>query len=251
MRVIRFVAGDQLQPDAGETVPGTDYLGVITDTPLIPERRLAMETKPKWVIWSVTMLGAAVVAITNVLPSLNGLLGLVWPGHTIEPSWVADFGTYAKATIEGIGGLIGLGTVIYGRFIAKRPLTLLPPGVTGAGAGKALVCLLAIGLGGMALFGCGDKGGANTLDKNAMAPIVALAVKEACNVSPNVIDIATSLGGQALGPAGVIAAPLANTFAKSYAKQLCDQWTAKHTTSALVGDQCLAVMNGVCIHKGD
>lgn len=93
-----------------------------------------------------------------------------------------------------------------------------------------------------------DSGSTGTVGKDALAKIIKVAVETGCNVSPSVIDIATSLGGAAL-PGGVIAAPLVNTFAKNYAKQVCDQWKAKQSTHALVDDGCVATVNGVCIHK--
>lgn len=52
-RFIRFVAGDQPEPDAVEKIPGADYLGVVEATSATPERRLAMDDKLRDVMTSV------------------------------------------------------------------------------------------------------------------------------------------------------------------------------------------------------
>lgn len=103
----------------------------------------------------------------------------------------------------------------------------------------------------LGLAGCGGGADTGTLGKEAVAQLIKVAVQQSCNVAPSLTDIITSLGGTALGPAGVIAAPLVNAFVKNYTKTLCDQWTAKQSIHALTDGGCVAVMNGICIHKGE
>jgi hypothetical protein len=91
-------------------------------------------TQPKWVIWSTTMIGTAMVTITGVLPAVNAML-MMWlgPDYSFEPGWVAAIGEGLKATIAGLGSLVGVVMIIKARWfkVVSQPLTLLPPSWTG------------------------------------------------------------------------------------------------------------------------
>lgn len=188
-----------------------------------------MDAAPKWVVWSVTMLGAAVVAVTNVLPSVNGLLGLVWPGHSIEPSWITDFGTYATKTIEGVGGLIGLVMVIYGRLVAKQPLTLLPP----AGTAKAIAFIAFIPIAAMLASCNGDQGKA-----------ISQWAADNCGV---LISPASAGAVVATGQ------PLAGAAVEIAGKAICEAWKTHVSTSALASRGACPTVGGVevCAEKVD
>lgn len=79
----------------------------------------------KWVLTSTTMWGAFITGLTASLPSVNTFLQY-FTGYSIEPDWVAALNEGVKSIIMGVGALVGLAMVIYGRFTADKPLTVLP-----------------------------------------------------------------------------------------------------------------------------
>lgn len=82
----------------------------------------------KWVAWSLGIWGAVVTALTAALPAFNAMLvfffGVDW---SIEPAWIAALDENVKMVITGVGGIIGVVMMFWGRWRAKAPLTLLPP----------------------------------------------------------------------------------------------------------------------------
>jgi len=91
----------------------------------------SMETEmsqEKWVLNSLTMWGAFVTAISASLPSLNTFIVFFFGDNwSIEPGWVEAMDSGVKAVIQGVGALVGLVMVVYGRWTAKAELTVAKP----------------------------------------------------------------------------------------------------------------------------
>ena len=72
----------------------------------------------KWWAASMTIWGAAVTALSTVMPVIAPALGL-----DISPQLVRQAGDDAVAVVQAIGGLAGLALTVYGRLRATTHLT--------------------------------------------------------------------------------------------------------------------------------
>lgn len=93
MRFIRFVAGDQLQPDAGETVPGADYLGVFTYA-ATSERRHPMD-------WGKLFDVGMIQSVVRWLMTVVG-------GSAFVADWSVGHATEWQAIVAGAVALASL-----------------------------------------------------------------------------------------------------------------------------------------------
>lgn len=89
------------------TTPAADPNAPVTDT-----------IAPKWWGESLTMWGAAITALSTVLPVLGPLLGL-----DLTPDLVRKLGDQTLAVSQAIGGLVGTLMTVVGRFRATAPLS--------------------------------------------------------------------------------------------------------------------------------
>ncbi len=89
----------------------------------------------------------------------------------------------------------------------------------------------------LALAGCG--GSTDTATK------VAADVTKACGVVVSVKDIAAVIAA-AVNPAAGVAVTGVNAIAAA----VCNQWKASQSTSSLTSPECVATVNGICVHKG-
>ncbi len=89
----------------------------------------------------------------------------------------------------------------------------------------------------LVLSGCG--GGTDTATK------VAADVTKACGIVVSVKDIAAVIAA-AVNPAAGVAVTGVNAIASA----VCNQWKASQSTSSLTSPECVATVNGVCVHKG-
>ena len=72
---------------------------------------------PKWWGNSMTIWGAIVTGLTNVLPILGPLIGV-----DISAEMIRDLGQNATQAIQAIGGIIGILLTVVGRMRAIQPL---------------------------------------------------------------------------------------------------------------------------------
>ncbi len=89
----------------------------------------------------------------------------------------------------------------------------------------------------LVLSGCG--GSPDTATK------VAADVTKACGIVVSVKDIAAVIAA-AVNPAAGVAVTGVNAIASA----VCNQWKASQSTSSLTSPECVATVNGVCVHKG-
>jgi hypothetical protein len=80
---------------------------------------------------------------------------------------------------------------------------------------------------------------------DGLAKLIKVGVETSCAVSPSLVDIGSAVASVQVGPA----AGAIGIVAKGFITQICDQWKAKQTVHALTDDGCIAVVNGVCIHR--
>lgn len=71
----------------------------------------------KWWGNSMTIWGAIVTGLTNVLPILGPLIGV-----DISAEMIRDLGQNATQAIQAIGGIIGILLTVVGRMRAIQPL---------------------------------------------------------------------------------------------------------------------------------
>lgn len=71
----------------------------------------------KWWGSSMTIWGAAITALSTVLPILGPAIGV-----DVTPDIVRQTGEQVVAVVQAIGGLVGILMTIYGRARAVRPL---------------------------------------------------------------------------------------------------------------------------------
>jgi hypothetical protein len=79
----------------------------------------------KWVLNSLTMWGAFITAVSASLPSLNVFMTYFFD-WSIEPGWVEGINDGVKNLIMGVGSIVGIVMVVYGRWVATAPLKMLP-----------------------------------------------------------------------------------------------------------------------------
>lgn len=75
-------------------------------------------TDPKWWGNSMTIWGAIVTGLTNVLPVIGPLIGI-----DITSEMIRDLGQNLTQAIQAIGGIIGIFLTVFGRMRAIQPLT--------------------------------------------------------------------------------------------------------------------------------
>ena len=73
--------------------------------------------QPKWWGSSMTIWGAAITALSTVLPVIGPALGV-----DVTPDVVRQAGEQLVAVVQAVGGLAGTLLAIYGRTRASRPL---------------------------------------------------------------------------------------------------------------------------------
>jgi len=86
-----------------------------TETPETPAE--APDADTKWWGHSMTIWGAAITALSTVVPTLGPLIGL-----DITPEVVRQLGDQAILAVQGLGGLAGTILTIYGRIRATTSL---------------------------------------------------------------------------------------------------------------------------------
>ena len=74
-------------------------------------------TPAKWWGHSMTIWGAAITALSTVLPVVGPAIGI-----DVTPEIVRQAGEQSIAIVQAIGGLAGTILTIYGRTRAARPL---------------------------------------------------------------------------------------------------------------------------------
>ena len=88
----------------------------------------------------------------------------------------------------------------------------------------------------LALVGCG--GGTPTAEE------VRDAITDKCGLVVKVADISAVIAAAANPGAGIVVSGLS-----AITKMVCSQFEAKRAMSTLTSDPCVAVVNGVCIHR--
>ncbi len=73
--------------------------------------------QPKWWGSSMTIWGAAITALSTVLPVIGPALGV-----DVTPDVVRQAGEQLVAVVQAVGGLAGTLLTIYGRTRASQPL---------------------------------------------------------------------------------------------------------------------------------
>lgn len=73
--------------------------------------------EPKWWGNSMTIWGAIVTGLTNVLPVVGPLLGI-----DISAEMIRDLGEHATRAIQAIGGIVGILLTVFGRMRAVQPI---------------------------------------------------------------------------------------------------------------------------------
>lgn len=190
-----------------------------------------MDTQPKWIVWSITAIGGAVGFLTAGLPAINAALNYFFH-FTIEPDMISQLGEGLKAALGGLGAVASIVMVLYGRYRATQPVTLLPP--SGSTSAKVII-FLAIVAPGVLLIGCTDS---------QVQTVQTLAL-QGCKAIPAAADVSAAFANAAAAspvPGAFIigAAPMAQSF--------CEQYVAKMHVTALASTSCAAVLNGVCVH---
>jgi lysozyme family protein len=95
--------------------PEKDPMTHATETPETPAE--APDADTKWWGHSMTIWGAAITALSTVVPTLGPLIGL-----DITPEVVRQLGDQAILAVQGLGGLAGTILTIYGRIRATTSL---------------------------------------------------------------------------------------------------------------------------------
>ena len=73
--------------------------------------------EPKWWGRSMTIWGAAITALSTVLPVIGPAFGV-----DVTPDVVRQAGEQVIAIVQAVGGLAGIMMTIYGRTRAAQPL---------------------------------------------------------------------------------------------------------------------------------
>jgi uncharacterized protein (TIGR02594 family) len=105
----------------GATLASARALTAINSTSSQQEGSRDMATTttpaPKWWGQSVTIWGALLTGLSTVLPALGPVIGI-----DITADLVREAGEQIVATVQAVGGLIGIAMTIYGRVRATQPL---------------------------------------------------------------------------------------------------------------------------------
>ena len=82
-----------------------------------PKETNSMPNEQKWWGSSVTIWGVLITVLTTVLPAAGPLIGL-----DINPAMIKGLGGDLTQLVQALGGIIGTGVTVFGRFRASKQL---------------------------------------------------------------------------------------------------------------------------------